>query len=162
MIGGKSYGKCAVKDDLAAVLEKAAVSDALILGSPIYFGSVTGEMRSFMERLLFPYLAYSNPPHSLFPRKINTGVVYTMNAPEERIKDFGGQQVEINEFVLKMVFGGSSESLMSFETYQFDDYSRIESSLFDVEQRARRRKEVFPVDCQKAFDMGVRLGRLDG
>jgi hypothetical protein len=85
-----------------------------------------------------------------------------MNAPEERIKDFGGQQVEINEFVLKMVFGGSSESVMSFETYQFDDYSKIESSLFDVEQRTRRRREVFPVDCQKAFDMGVRLGRQDG
>jgi len=73
IVGGKSYGRCAVKDDLEPLLEEAAMSDALILGSPIYFGSVTGEMRSFMERLLFPYLAYTSPPRSLFPRTIDTG-----------------------------------------------------------------------------------------
>ena len=48
-----------MKDDLAPLLETAAACDRLIFGSPIYFGSVTGEMRSFMERLLFPYLAYT-------------------------------------------------------------------------------------------------------
>jgi multimeric flavodoxin WrbA len=59
---GKSYGKCAVRDGLTPVLEKVPGADALIFGSPIYFGTVTGEMRSFMERLLFPYLAYTSPP----------------------------------------------------------------------------------------------------
>jgi multimeric flavodoxin WrbA len=52
---GKSYGKCAVKDELTPVLEKVNEADVIILGSPIYFGTVTGEMRSFMERLLFPF-----------------------------------------------------------------------------------------------------------
>jgi multimeric flavodoxin WrbA len=158
-IGGKSYGRCAVKDDLAPVLERVATADALILGSPIYFGSATGEMRSFMERTLFPYLVYANPRQSLAPKKIDTGFIYTMNAPEERIKDFGGQQIAINEFAFKMVFDGTSETVMSFETYQFDDYSKFASSMFDVEMRKKRREEVFPVDCQKAFDMGVRFGQ---
>jgi multimeric flavodoxin WrbA len=58
MKDGKSYGKCAVKDDLTPFLEKVDDADALILGSPIYFGNVTGEMRSFIERLAFPYLVY--------------------------------------------------------------------------------------------------------
>ena len=84
-----------------------------------------------------------------------------MNAPEERIKDFGGQQIAINEFALKMVFGGLSESLMSFETLQFEDYSKVVSDLFDVPERVRRRKEVFPLDCKRAFDMGARLGGKD-
>ena len=157
-LGGKSYGRCAVKDGLAPILDKAATADALILGSPIYFGSATGEMRSFMERLLFPYLVYAVPRQSLAPKRIDAGFVYTMNAPEERIKDFGGQQIAINEFAFTMVFGGSSETVMSFETYQFDDYSKIASSMFDVEARAKRRQEVFPVDCRKAFEMGARLG----
>ena len=76
--GGKSYGKCAVQDDLTPVLKKVEEADALILGSPIYFGVVTGEMRSFMERLLFPYRPYvppSDPRQTLFPRKINTGFI---------------------------------------------------------------------------------------
>ncbi len=70
--GGKSYGKCAVKDDLTPVFRKIEKADAIILGSPIYFGNISGEMRSFMERLLFPYLTYTKPPQSLFPNRIKT------------------------------------------------------------------------------------------
>ena len=154
--GGKSYGRCAVKDDLTPILQMVEEIGIMVLGSPIYFGTVTGEMRSFMERLLFPYLAYTNPPSSLFERKINTGFIYTMNAPEERIGQYGGQHIGLNEMMLKMVFG-TSESLMSFETYQFDDYSKVVSELFNVEQRTKRRKEVFPEDCTKAFEFGAKL-----
>src|SRR5665647_2434162 len=57
--GGKSYGRCAVKDDLTPVLKKVEEADSIIFGSPIYFGTATGEMRSFMERLLFPYTTYT-------------------------------------------------------------------------------------------------------
>jgi len=66
--------------------------------------------------------------------------------------------IAINEFILKMVFG-AAESLLSCETYQFEDYSKVVSSLFDPEQRAQRRKEVFPKDCEKAFEMGERFAR---
>jgi multimeric flavodoxin WrbA len=154
--GGTSYGRCGVKDDLTPILERINKADAFVLGSPVYFGAATGEMRCFMERLLFPYLAYSNPPRSLFGRKINTGFIYTMNCPEDRIKDFGGQQIDINQFALGMVFG-ACESLLSYETLQFNDYSKIVSDLFNVEERLKRREEVFPQDCRKAFEMGVRL-----
>ena len=67
---GKSYGKCAVRDDLTPFLRRYTDADALILGSPIYFGTVTGEMRCFMERLLFPYHVYTSPPSSLFGKRI--------------------------------------------------------------------------------------------
>ncbi len=40
--GGKSYGKCAVRDALTPVLQKAEEADALILGTPVYFGGTTG------------------------------------------------------------------------------------------------------------------------
>ena len=64
---GKSYGRCALKDELTPVLKQIEEeADAIILGSPIYFGTVTGEMRSFMERLMFPYLTYTNPPPRYF------------------------------------------------------------------------------------------------
>jgi multimeric flavodoxin WrbA len=163
--GGKSYGKCAVKDDLAPILKKVEKADVIILGSPIYYGSVSGEMRSFMERLLFPYTAYTYPPRSLFPRKIHTGLIYTMNAPEaenEKMKEFSiDQHLHLNEMVLKMIFG-ASESLLSFDTCQFEDYSKVVSDLFDPEKKAKRRKEVFPMDCQKAFKMGARLAKKIG
>jgi multimeric flavodoxin WrbA len=156
-IGSKSYGKCAVNDDLIDVFKKIEESDALILGSPIYFGTVSGEMRSFMERLMFPYLTYTQPPQSLFPKKIKTGFIYTMNITEEQLKEFYYTvHIGINERTLNLLFG-HSESLFSFDTYQFKDYSKVVASRFDVEEKAKRRKEVFPKDCEKAFDMGVRF-----
>ena len=53
--GGPSYGKCAVKDHLTPILKNIESVDAVILGSPVYFWGVSGEMKSFMERLMYPF-----------------------------------------------------------------------------------------------------------
>jgi multimeric flavodoxin WrbA len=156
--GGKSYGKCAAQDGLTSVLETVPDIDALILGSPIYFGTVTGEMRCFMERLLFPYLTYTLPPASLSPQKIPTAFVYTMNAPEQMMKENYGTHISANEQVLSRIFG-HAESLCSFETLQFEDYDKVVFSYFDPEVRKERRRTVFPQDCKRAFELGARLVR---
>jgi multimeric flavodoxin WrbA len=156
-IGGKSYGRCAVQDDLADVFSKVEQADAIILGSPIYWGTVSGEMKSFMDRLLFQYLLYTEPPASLFPNKIRTGYIYTMNVTEEIMKEWG-YAINFNryEIALRRIFG-ESEYMCSFDTYQFDDYSKVLATRFDPVKKKKRHEEVFPLDCQKAFDMGVRL-----
>ncbi len=155
--GGKSYGKCAMNDGLTSVLEKLATADAFLLGSPIYFGTVTGEMRSFMERLLFPYLTYTRPPGSLFDRKIPTAFIYTMNVSEEMMKEHHYPvHIGLNESVLSRTFG-QSESICCFETLQFEDYDKVVFSYFDPEERRERRKTVFPEDCSKALALGARL-----
>ena len=159
--GGKSYGRCAVKDDLAPIFEQIEEADAIILGSPIYFSSVSGEMRSFMERLMFPYLSYTNPPQSLFPKRIKVGFIYTMNIPEEKMIESGYDQIlSRNEQGLRMLFG-EVERLYSFDTYQFKDYAKVVSDLFDPEQKAKRREEIFPNDCQMAFALGARLAGVN-
>ena len=157
--GGKSYGRCAVKDDLTPVFGKIEKADAIILGSPIYFGIVSGEMRSFMERLMFPCLTYTDPPQSLFSRKVKTGFIYTMNSTEGQMKERGYlQHFGLHETYLKMIFG-SSEYFCSFDTYQFEDYSKVVSDRFDPEKKAKRREEIFPKDGEKAFEMGARFAR---
>jgi hypothetical protein len=117
-------------------------------------------MKSFMERLLFPFYRYAKadaPSSTLFPRKIDTGFIYTMNTTEEQMKQAGFERsIALNETFLKRVFG-KSESLLSFNTYQFEDYSKIDQERFDVEVKAARRKEYFPQDCQRAFEMGMRF-----
>lgn len=157
-IGGKSYGKCARKDGITPVLETAKEADGIILGSPVYLGAVTGAMRSFLERLIFPYLVYDGAS-TLFPRKINTGFIYTMNMTETMLQSgrwgFDKQAGETERF-LKRIFG-ASESLMVTDTYQFDDYAKIFAPQFDAAHKAKRRQEVFPLDCQKAFEMGARF-----
>jgi multimeric flavodoxin WrbA len=155
--GGKSYGKCAMNDELTPVLEKLSNADAFLLGSPIYFGTVTGEMRSFMERLLFQYLTYSRPPGTLFGRKIPTAFIYTMNVSEEMMKENNYPlHIGLNGNYLTRIFG-HSESLCSFETLQFEDYDKVVFNYFDPEERRERRRTVFPEDCRKAFELGARL-----
>jgi multimeric flavodoxin WrbA len=162
LIGGSNYGKCTIKDDLEPLLREIEKADAIVLGSPIYLGVVTGEMRSFMERLIFPFLRYqmsaSAPPPSLFPRKIQTGFIYTMGAPEEHARAAGYEKnAAQTEGMMKMIFG-NAESLFCSDTYQFDDYAKIDQN-FDVAKKAARRKEQFPLDCQKAFELGARLAK---
>jgi multimeric flavodoxin WrbA len=157
--GGASYGRCAVKDDLTPVFKKVEETDAIILGSPIYFGTVTGEMSSFMERLMFPYYVYTDPPQSLFPRKIETGIIYTLGASEKQTKEFGfDHHMDLKELFLRWIFG-SSESLHCYDTYQFKDYSKVVADRFDPEKKAKRRQEIFPKDCEKAFEMGARFAK---
>lgn len=155
---GQSYGKCALKDDLEPYLRKIEEADAIILGSPIYFGSVTGEMRSFLERLMFQYLTYTNPVNSVAPKKINVGFIYTMNIPEDKAKEMAyDQRISQHEMSLKMLFGGKVENLYSYDTYQFKDYSKVVADLFDSAQKSKHREIQFPIDCNKAFELGARL-----
>jgi multimeric flavodoxin WrbA len=155
--GGKSYGKCAVTDDLMPVFRKIEEADTLIFGSPVYLGHVSGEMHSFMERLVFQYLTYTDPPGSLFNRQVKTGFIYTMGVPEDVMNQMGyGQFINLISMFLTRIFG-HSESLCSFDTLQFEDYSKYVAPRFNPEHKAKRRKEVFPLDCDKAFEMGQRL-----
>jgi multimeric flavodoxin WrbA len=148
--------QCTIKDALFPVFEKIRKSDAIILGSPIYLGCVSGEMRSFMERLLFPYISYDKKPSS-FGKKIKTAFIYTMNVPEAHL-EVSGYNKMFNDYekTLERIFG-NSETLIATETYQFDDYSKYAVAMFDSEQRAKRHESVFKLECQKAYKMGERL-----
>ena len=157
--GGKSYGRCVIRDDLKPIFNKIETADALIFGSPIYLGNITGEMQSFLERLVFSYLTYTDPPESLFPKKITAGFIYTMGLTEELMNEFGySQRFVAMDRILARIFG-SSEKLLSFDTYQFEDYSKVVASRFNPEEKLKRRQEIFPKDCQKAFEMGARFAK---
>jgi len=153
---GKTVSKCAIKDNLMPVLQRICECDALVLGSPIYFNNVTGKMRSFMERLLFPYTSYEGKP-STFGKKINTAFIYTMNAPAFSLPLIGYTKLfNYNKKLMKRIFGNCI-SLASTATYQFDDYNKYAMTLFDGQKRLKRRNTVFVKDCAKAFDLGKKL-----
>jgi multimeric flavodoxin WrbA len=156
-IGGKSYGRCAVKDELTLVLTKAAEADVVILGSPLYFHTETGEMRSLMERLLFPFLTYTPGYASIFPGKAQTALIYTMNVSEENMPAYHQDvSVAASRGVMTRVFG-NCEVLLCTDTLQFSDYSKYVSTAFDPDAKAKRRDEVFPLDCTRAYELGAKL-----
>ena len=110
-----------------------------------------------MERLLFPYFPYTDPPQSLFPQRIPTAFIYTMNVTAEQAQEWGYQQLfDQHQKLLEMVFGAAA-SLCCYDTLQFKDYAKVVADRFDPERKARRRREVFPKDCDQALALGSRL-----
>lgn len=88
-IDGASYGRCAMRDGLTPLLDEIHDADALVLGSPVYFAGATGMARCFLERMAYPYVAYTNPPESLAPRRYRTAAIYTMGIPEDGMASMG-------------------------------------------------------------------------
>ncbi len=160
-VGGKSYGHCAVKDDLQPIFEKIEKADAILIGSPIYLSVPSGETRSFLERLIFPYLVYDRERSTLFQKKIRTAFIYTAGATDEMMKVMGVPQgVQTTERLMERIFG-SCESFFVTDTLQFDDYSKYVSSAHDPVAKKKRHDTQFPLDCKRAFELGARLVRKD-
>ena len=153
----KNDGVCAVQDDLTPVLERVRNADALIIGTPVYYGAESASTRALLERLCFPYNKYSKDRISLFPKRISTALIYTMNVSEELLGTLGyDRHFDITKGALERHFG-PCELLLSTDTMQFDDYGKYESEMFDREAKIRRHAEVFPEDCKRAYGLGLRL-----
>lgn len=45
-------GVCAIEDDADEMIQKMVEADGLIVGSPVYFGSITATLKSLLERCL--------------------------------------------------------------------------------------------------------------
>ncbi|MDF2572177.1 MAG: NADPH-dependent reductase [Sporomusa sp.] len=80
-----------------------------------------------------------------------------MNIKEDMLHEWGYDRIlPSTEKAFARTFG-ATESLFVTDTYQFSDYSKYVVTAFDEAAKAKRRQEVFPKDCEKAFDMGVRF-----
>jgi multimeric flavodoxin WrbA len=146
-----------MRDELTPILDRVSSCDVLILGSPIYWHTETGEMRSFIERLVFPYMEYTPDYRSIVPKKMPIGFLYTMNVKDEELPSYPQHTVmEATRATLARFFG-SCDVLFCTDTYQFSDYSKYVSTVWDAEAKARRRREVFPTDCARAYELGAKL-----
>jgi multimeric flavodoxin WrbA len=80
----KKHDGCAIKDDMQGLYKKIKECDALVLGSPIYFGAETASLRAFVDRL-YALLEFGKPPAKYAPRlkgKKQAIVVLTCGNPQ--------------------------------------------------------------------------------
>lgn len=152
-IEGKYYGTCPIQDDLNVLLPKIWGADALVLGSPIYFRNITGQMRCFLERLLFPKYVYGG--ESLSKPK-HTAILYDMNVSEEISNENYNHIYDNIEDFLEYTFKIKPYSLKVYDTYQFKDYSLYQHN-FDEEAKRKQLEEQFPKDLEEAYNIGIQL-----
>ena len=151
-IKGKASNVCKFKDALTPVLEEIAQADCLVLGSPIYFGDVTAQMRAFLERLAFPWLSY-NDYSMTAPKRMPVVLMETMNGLPERNNSNGYGSME---YCLKAALG-EPERLIAYNTYQVKNYERFELASFSEEAKRQWRDEHWEQNLQQAFDAGKRM-----
>ncbi|MBQ2113357.1 MAG: flavodoxin family protein, partial [Bacteroidales bacterium] len=149
---GRVSNVCRYKDDLTQVLEDISQADGLVLGSPIYFGEVTGQMRAFMERLSFPWLSY-NDYSMTAPKRMPVVLIETMNGLPERNNSngFGSMEYCITAAL------GQPQHIVAYNTCQVKDYSRYELAGFSEEAKHQWRDAHWEEDLQKAFDAGRKM-----
>jgi multimeric flavodoxin WrbA len=46
---------CPIDDDAIPVLKKMVKADGILIGSPVYFGGVTAQLKALMDRSVMPY-----------------------------------------------------------------------------------------------------------
>ena len=151
-IKGKASNVCKFKDALTPILEEIAEADGLVLGSPIYFGDVTGQMRTFLERLAFPWLSY-NDYSMTAPKRMPVILVETMNGTPERNNSQGYGSME---YCISTALG-EPERLIAYNTYQVKNYDRFELASFSEAAKRQYRDEHWEQDLQKAFEAGLRM-----
>ena len=149
---GKASNICRFKDALTPFLEEIAQADGLVLGSPIYFGDVTGQMRAFLERLTFPWLSYND--YSLTaPKRMPVVLVETMNGTPERnnSKHFGTMEWCITTAL------GEPQRIIAYNTTQVANYGNYELGGFSEEAKHAWHDAHWEEDLQKAFEAGKRM-----
>ena len=156
-IGAKTYGTCAVRDGLTPLLQEASEADVVLLGSPIYFGYISGMMHCFLERFIFPYYVYDDARSSIAPKHMQVGCIYSMNLTETAMEklEYRKRIWLIENFMSRII--APPESLYVNDTFQFPDYSKYVSPTFDPEKKRRRREEHFPIDLDNARSLGRKL-----
>ncbi len=159
----KTNGLCAYKDDLRPVLEKVHEADMVIVGTPVYYNYPAGQVRSFLERWLFPvgtYMWKDGKQIIIRDKVIPTGLIYTMNCPKDMMENWNYPAILSDTANTMQAIMGYNELLYICNTYQFKDYSRYDMNLFSEEEKRAYRDAHFEEDLAKAKDLGKRLAEM--
>ncbi len=140
--GGKFYGTCPIRDGLHDMIPKVQHADAVAIAAPIYFGSINGYTKAFLERLLFCVTTYRGGHESV--------------APKEWAEAHGYErQWDEIEWYIANALRKPVHRVVSYYTYQFKHYEDYEMEMFSEEDKRKYKAVHFPEDLKKAWYAGI-------
>lgn len=142
---------CMINDDAQKYLTEAREADGIVLASPIYYFDVSGVMRCFIERLLYPG-AVKNP--------VQTAAVYAMNADEDTMNRLFRNHLNDLKAYMESAMHTEMTEIFSHDTFQREDNPDLyRPSKMDHAAKKARREVQFPLDRQKAFEAGAAMAK---
>lgn len=158
--GGRFFGTCPIPDGIHDLLASIREADAVAIASPIYYLDLNAYTKCLIERMVFSVAQYSNPPVSLAPKRVSFTMLYSMNTTESDFKSYGIEgRCTATERVLSLFYFMPVHQVTAFDTYQFSDYTKYESSMFSEAEKRRQHEEQFPKDLRSSFEEGVKVAK---
>lgn len=159
----KEHGTCIIKDDLTPVIEELKQADAIIWGSPIYFYNITSALQALFERFLFSNYIYNKDVPSVLGKQIPSAFIYTMNVTEEQsFKTPLRESLKPIEAAVERILGVEPIKHYVYNTLQFDDYSKFESSIFSESDKKSYHEATFEKSLNEAYQIGQQLVAATG
>ena len=157
---GQRTGSCCFQDGLTDTLRECSKADGLVLASPIYYGEMTGMMRTFWERLTFPWLDYATGIF-LAPKKMPVVFIYTMNGSPingEKIRRSSMRNVEmLTDMALSHELGREVQVVMANNTIQVNNYSCYDFADGTAEAKKQWHDIHWEDDLRKAREAGKHM-----
>ena len=61
----QKLGKCVIKDDANAIVEKICKADAVVFGTPVYYFSISGQLKALFDRCVAKWPEPNGKPYYL-------------------------------------------------------------------------------------------------
>ena len=148
---------CSIKDGLTKYLKEVYNCDGLAIGTPLYCGNFAASYYSLYERLMYGNRLYELPPHNVkFPKRINTGLIFTMGVDEARCTAEYDQMINRNKAMMEQTLGPCTviKNVKQLLTPNFEPYHM---GAFNKQAIVDWVKEHDPIVLKQAFDLGVKL-----
>lgn len=146
--------KCYWRDEISPLIERILDCDCLLVGTPIFFSSPSSHYMALLERLIYCIVSFKT--RNKFKGKVNVGLFYTINYPEDYFEKSVRPLLKKSEGMLKMLHG--EVEIRSFGNIFRDDYKNASESL-ELEEKLRLKEEQLDADLDAAFDVAARLAK---
>lgn len=157
-LGHPSYNKCILKDDLTPILQELRETDVVILGTPLMFAKINGDMQNFLERWFQP--ENTNEPYnaSMWPRVTRTALYLTTYQSQAEMLQMGYQFPATG--LMKRFVGDLHVKLIT-DTMQFpEDSNNYYAFQYDAAQRKELYHTRFQEQLQEARQLAKQLTEL--
>ena len=141
--------RCYWRDELSALIDDIFNCDCLLIGVPIFFSHPSSHYMALLERLIYCMVSYKTG--NKFKGKVDVGLLYTINYPEDYFEKSVRPHLKQSEDLLKMLNG--EVSIHSFYNISKNDYSSEDSDSL------RQKENQFAEDLKKAFKFGAELSK---
>lgn len=102
-------GKCITDDIVNEIIDKLKVADGLVVGSPVYYASMNGTLKSLLDRVFFGKSCFANKPAAAIAVARRAGTTQTVDAINKYFT-INNMPVVSSQY-WNMAFGSNSEQV---------------------------------------------------